>query len=116
MTMTVAELPATTEERKPVLWTCRVRGCKWKVHTPDAIVRTSWRWTKPTISNPQRKPRAKTVVLYPPRPRCPEHDLWADGGEIKGTYDPTVKCGPACTGAIGRTCRCACGGANHATG
>ena len=115
MTVMTETLPKTTRVEGPVLWTCDARGCRYKVHYPNAIIETRWRWSKPTFRNPIRKPVAKTTILYPPRPSCPFHPYRMKGGEIKGTYDPSVKCNDACTHAIGRTCRCSCGGANHAT-
>lgn len=117
MTVTTPVLPETTRHTAPVLWTCPVRGCRYKVHIPNATIETRWQWSKPTIKNPQRKPVAKTTVMHPPAPICPDHSFYRmQGGEIKGEYDPSIKCGPACTGAIGRTCRCACGGLRHGAG
>lgn len=119
MTMTTPApvLPENTRAEGPVLWTCSAPGCRYKVHVPNAVTETRWRWSKPTIRNPKRKPVAKTTIVWPPAPVCPDHSFYRmKGGEIKGTYDPTVKCGDACTKAIGRTCRCACGGLRHGAG
>jgi hypothetical protein len=46
---------------------------------------------------------------------CPtEQPGWAvEYKQIRGTVDPTVKCGGRCTHARGQSCTCECGGANH---
>jgi hypothetical protein len=33
--------------------------------------------------------------------------------QIKGTYNPRVKCDARCQGATGPVCECSCNGANH---
>jgi hypothetical protein len=35
---------------------------------------------------------------------------------IRGSFSEAVKCGPRCTGAVGPSCECACGGENHGAG
>ena len=42
--------------------------------------------------------------------RCDGHLL---GKVIRGFTRPEIHCGPRCTGAVGFTCDCACGGKNH---
>jgi hypothetical protein len=32
---------------------------------------------------------------------------------VFGAYQPDVTCGTKCTSAVGPTCDCSCGGANH---
>lgn len=49
-------------------------------------------------------------------PRCSAHPAaWMEINPLKGRLVETVPCDARCTNAIGHTCDCSCGGANHAS-
>lgn len=46
--------------------------------------------------------------------RCPECAVnLPNGGRVEGRYSEKHVCGAKCLGAIGPSCDCQCGGANH---
>ncbi len=49
-------------------------------------------------------------------PRCPVCRYRMQGEPIKGTYSPDRACDSRCQNAIGPSCDCQCGGANHGLG
>lgn len=111
----VPSLPKATREPMPVIWKCLVAGCTTRVRESEALVLTEWRRTRASILN-----GGKTRVYTKMRPigvipRCPEHDRRLKGTPIVGVFDESIQCGPKCTKAIGASCRCTCGGANHGT-
>lgn len=46
---------------------------------------------------------------------CPDHGRYSTE-QVIGEHIPSVKCGARCTNAVGPTCDCSCGGANHGRG
>ncbi len=50
---------------------------------------------------------------YPAAPACPVCGGEMRGQPIRGTTRPDIPCNARCTGAVGSSCDCACGGANH---
>ena len=48
-----------------------------------------------------------------PAVACPGCGAWMEGREVMVEEDPTVLCGPACSGAVRADCRCSCGGERH---
>ena len=108
-------LPQTSEELMPVIWKCRINGCTNRVREAEVLVRTQWKWTKATITNGGNvRPVAKKQTLGA-TPLCPEHNLRMKGTPIVGVFDESIHCGPKCTQAVGTSCRCVCGGAQHGT-
>lgn len=49
-------------------------------------------------------------------PVCVEHHRRLRFVPVVGTVDDSVRCSATCTNAIGPSCDCACGGANHGAG
>lgn len=53
------------------------------------------------------------ACMQPNAIRCLACRRECEVNEIYGRYVPELVCGAKCTGAVGNTCDCSCGGANH---
>lgn len=49
----------------------------------------------------------------PPSMPCPKCGTRTYGDAVRGTLRPEIPCSAKCTGAVGPSCDCACGGINH---
>ena len=108
-------LPPMTQDLMPVVWKCRVAGCTARERHAEVLVRTQWKRTRPTIRNGGETRIYSKMRPIAPAPWCPFHDFRMKGKPILGVFDESVDCGPKCAKAIGTSCRCVCGGANHGT-
>ena len=48
--------------------------------------------------------------------QCGGCGRWRIAREVRGRYNPKLKCGARCQNATGFDCECSCGGKNHGAG
>lgn len=101
---------ATTNETVRVIWKCRRTSCK-HVWAYDYQV-------GPGRNNEYRYLADGTkrylVEDHMNELRCPKCNCTLpNGNRVQGHYSEKHKCGAKCLGAVGPSCDCQCGGANH---
>jgi hypothetical protein len=104
------DLPAN--ETKRVICRCRVKGCKYvrSINVPTVAKRITTRWH--TFLTREACPG--TVSTIANDERCPSHPRFIMNVRvIVGKVSADHVCDSRCTSAIGHTCECQCGGANH---
>lgn len=106
----------------PVIYRCRVKGCKHTVRRVFTDTGTEWsrgRYAREyTVYGFVLDHRFKLWtqalrydgIIEP----CPEHGTaYLSGKPVKGSYSEARVCDSRCMGAKGPNCDCQCGGANH---
>lgn len=108
MTTMQLEAPAT----KRVICRCEVKGCKYaKAFDVDTEVR---RITTRFNTFLTTSASSSALMGLSNNERCPSHPRnMMRVRVVEGNFSPDHVCDSRCTGAIGHSCDCQCGGVNH---
>lgn len=104
---------------------CPVKGCKTVMHVDVPMIRERWTETRHDHARgqawevPQSRDypeRGRGFSLYGLAIHCAAHKRQISFSPINGRYVEGHVCDARCMNAIGHSCDCSCGGANHGRG
>lgn len=99
-------------ETKRTICRCMVKGCKY-AKAFDVMAREKRISTRYNTFL-TREACGSALMALANDQRCPEHPRHMMRVRVvEGKYNADHVCDSRCTGAIGHTCECSCGGENH---
>ena len=83
------------------------------VNRQGAIVRCARKSCKLVIARLDEAEYRQFTYIQPNEIFCVACKAWGNVSEVYGRFVAEIVCGSKCTGAIGNSCDCSCGGVNH---